>query len=64
MKFKNLSVVPATRQEVTAAKKGHAAFKRGEFVTLDRLIHDLDGRRSPRRKPTRGSAGGGSRPPH
>jgi predicted transcriptional regulator len=36
-----------TRAEVAAIRKGRAAIKRGEFVTLEKLLHDMD---NPRRK--------------
>ena len=32
-----------TKGEVAAIRKGRAAIKRGEFVTLGRLLHDLRG---------------------
>jgi len=37
----------ATKAEVKAIAKGRTAIKRGEFVTLQQLFHELD---NPRRK--------------
>jgi len=36
-----------TRAEVAAIRKGREAIKRGEFVTLEKLLHEMD---NPRRK--------------
>lgn len=36
-----------TKAEAAAIRKGRASIQRGEFVTLDELLHDLD---HPRRK--------------
>ena len=36
-----------TRAEVATIRKGRAAIKRGEFVTLEKLLHEMD---NPRRK--------------
>jgi bifunctional DNA-binding transcriptional regulator/antitoxin component of YhaV-PrlF toxin-antitoxin module len=34
-----------TKAEAAAIRKGEAEIARGEFVTLDHLLHDLDNRR-------------------
>lgn len=34
--------VTPTKAELAAIRKGRAAFQRGEFISLDQLIHDLD----------------------
>ncbi|MGA2589495.1 MAG: ribbon-helix-helix protein, CopG family [Bryobacteraceae bacterium] len=31
-----------TKDELAAIRKGRAAFKRGEYVSLDQLLHDLE----------------------
>ena len=31
-----------TKTDLAAIRKGRAAIKRGEFVTLEQLLHDLD----------------------
>lgn len=44
----------ATPEEIEAIKRGRSEIDRGEFVTLDQLIHDLDtDRRAKRAKRTR-----------
>ena len=37
-----------TKSELAAIRKGRAAIKRSEFVTLQQLLHELD---NPHRKP-------------
>jgi predicted transcriptional regulator len=45
-----------TKAELTAIRKGRAEIKRGKFVTLSELIHDLDSsRRKARTKAARKS---------
>lgn len=39
-----------TRAELAAIKQGRAAFKRGEYVTLEQLRHELESARHPTRK--------------
>ena len=34
--------VTPTKAEMAAIRKGRAAFQRGEVISLDQLIHDLD----------------------
>jgi predicted transcriptional regulator len=34
--------VTPTQTELTAIRRGRAAFRRGEYVSLDQLLHDLD----------------------
>lgn len=41
------STYTPTTTELAAIRKGRAAISRGEFVTLEQLLHDLD---RPRRK--------------
>ena len=43
------SYIP-TKSELVAIAKGRAAFKRGEFITLDQLHHALDTARRQARK--------------
>ena len=51
---KRFGTYVATKAEAAAIRKGRAAIKRGEFVTLDELLHDLDHpRRQARRKRTK-----------
>jgi len=38
-------VYAPTKAELTAIRKGRAAFKRGDYVTLDRLHNELDAAR-------------------
>lgn len=47
-----------TREEVAAIRKGRAAIKRGEFVTLEKLLHEMD---NPRRKASAKKSGKSSR---
>ncbi len=46
-------VYTASKAELTAIRKGRAEIKRGDFVTLEKLLHDLDTARSQasRKKP-------------
>ncbi len=44
------AVYAPTRIELTAIREGRAAFKRGEFVPLSRLHHELDAARNQTRK--------------
>ena len=39
------STYSPTKSEAAAIRKGRAAFKRGEFVTLSQLHHELDATR-------------------
>ena len=49
--------VTATRAELAAIRRGRAEIKRGNFVTLDQLTHDLEpAHRRPRKKSSRQSA--------
>lgn len=41
--------VIATKSELAAIRRGRAQIKRGEYVTLDQLIHDLERKRRERR---------------
>jgi predicted transcriptional regulator len=34
--------VTPTRAEMAAIRRGRAAFKRGEYISLEQLLHDLD----------------------
>lgn len=43
-------VVRATKAELAAIRRGRAEIKRGNFVTLQQLLHDLD---TPNRKPSK-----------
>ena len=43
-------VYKPTKAEAAAIKQGRAAFKRGEYVTLGELHHDLDATRRQARK--------------
>jgi predicted transcriptional regulator len=43
-------VVQPTKAELAAIRKGRAEIKSGRFVTLEKLLHDLD---TPARKPSR-----------
>jgi predicted transcriptional regulator len=44
----------ATKSELTAIRRGRAEIKRGNFVTLDQLKHDLESaNRRPRKKSSR-----------
>ena len=46
-----------TRAEAAAIRRGRAAFKRGEYVTLDQLHHELDSaRRQARPKRSRNTS--------
>lgn len=52
-----IPVEDATSEEMTAIERGRAEIARGEFVTLDQLLHDLDPhRRAKRRKAARAPA--------
>ena len=47
-------VVNASKAELAAIKRGRAAFARGEYVTLDELLHDVEpGRNKARAKGSR-----------
>ena len=35
-------VVEPTRAELAAIRRGRAAFRRGDYVSLDQLLHDLE----------------------
>lgn len=50
-------VYQATKAELAAIRKGRAEIKRGDYVTLDELHHDLDTPRSQasRKKPRQSS---------
>jgi predicted transcriptional regulator len=46
-----------TKSELAAIRKGRAEIKRGEYVTLQQLLHELDtSRRKPREKRPRKSS--------
>ena len=50
-------VYTPTKAELAAIRKGRAEIKRGAFVTLDQLLHDLDTHpRKPGKKRVRTSA--------
>jgi len=50
-------IQPATKAELAAIRKGRAEFKRGEYVTLNQLHHELETtRRQVRKKRARKSA--------
>jgi metal-responsive CopG/Arc/MetJ family transcriptional regulator len=44
------AVYTPTKTELAAIRKGRSAFKRGEFVPLGRLHHELDAARNQTRK--------------
>jgi metal-responsive CopG/Arc/MetJ family transcriptional regulator len=44
------AVYVPTKTEIAAIRKGRAAFKRGEFVPLSQLHHELDAARNQTRK--------------
>ena len=51
------STYTPTRSEAAAMRKGRADISRGQFVTLNQLLHDLDtARRKARPKTTRQSS--------
>lgn len=47
-----------TKADLAAIRKGRAAIKRGEFVTLEQLLHEMD---NPRRKAGAKKSGKSSR---
>ena len=51
------SVVVPTKAELAAIRRGRAAFRRGDYVSLDELIHDLEGRnhRASTKRPAKAS---------
>jgi len=44
--YSKFPVYTPTKAEAKAIKKGREEIKRGEYVTLDELIHELDSRRN------------------
>jgi metal-responsive CopG/Arc/MetJ family transcriptional regulator len=51
---KRVPEVTASKAELAAIRSGRAQIKRGEYVTLDRLLHDLEpAHRKARRKTAR-----------
>lgn len=44
-------VYTPTKSELAAIKRGRAEFKKGNYITLDQLIHDLDNKRYQAGKP-------------
>lgn len=40
-----IPIAELTAEEAAADREGHEAFKRGDFVTLDEVIHDMAPRR-------------------
>ena len=50
---KRFPVVTASRSELAAIRQGRDEIRRGQYVTLDQLLHDLD---APRRKTGRKTA--------
>jgi len=50
------AVYRPTRAERAGIARGRAAFKRGEYVTLDQLHHELDSARHQARKKRSGQA--------
>ena len=50
-------VVVPTKAELAAIRRGRAAFRRGDYVSLDELIHDLEGRnhRASTKRPAKAS---------
>ncbi len=45
-----MPVAVASREELAAIRRGRAAIKRGQFVTLDQILHDL----APKNRKARG----------
>ena len=55
--YKQVRSIPnglATPEEVRATKRGRAEFARGEFVTLDQFLHDMDSTRR-KKRPKKGA---------
>lgn len=50
---KRFPVVAASRAELSAIRQGRDEIRRGRYVTLDQLLHELD---APRRKASRKTA--------
>lgn len=56
LRFRNVPPYTPTPAELRAIRRGRAQIARGEFVTLDQLLHAMDRPRLPRRaKGTRAS---------